>query len=75
MTKMVAMSIYGKNTSKIFTGTGRWISTKLGMYHRGLLLIIVCSNDDPGVTLTCFTARSNLVTQAFLWENGKTVDI
>ena len=23
---------------------------------------IVCSNDDPGVTLTYFTARSNLVT-------------
>ena len=24
--------------------------------------IIVCSNDDPGVTLTYFTARSTLVT-------------
>ena len=23
--------------------------------------MIVCSNDDPGVTLTYFTARSNLV--------------
>ena len=33
------------------------------------------SNDDPGVTLTYFTARSNLVSYAFLWENGKTVDI
>ena len=28
------------------------------------------SNDDPGVTLTFFTARSNLVTKAFLWENS-----
>ena len=36
--------------------------------------IIVCSNDDPGVTLTYFTARSNLVTLAFLWEKVKTVD-
>ena len=26
------------------------------------VLSIVCSNDDPGVTLTYFTARSNLVT-------------
>ena len=36
--------------------------------------IIVCSNDDPGVTLTYFTARSNLVTKAFLWEKVKTLD-
>ena len=41
---------------------------KLGMQHWGLQPIIVCSNDDPGVTLTYFTARSNLVTWAFLWE-------
>ena len=62
MTKMTDMPIYGKKPSKIFfTGTGRSISTKLGMWYRGLLSIIVCSNDDPGVTLTYFTARSNLV--------------
>ena len=36
--------------------------------------MIVCSNDVPGVTLAYFTARSNLVTEAFLWENVKTVD-
>ena len=29
-------------------------------------------NDEPGVTLTYFTARSNLET--FLWEKVKTVD-
>ena len=35
----------------------------------------VCSNDDPGLTLTYFTARSNLVPYAFAWgEKGKTVD-
>ena len=63
MTKMAATLIYGKNLSKIFfSGTGGPISTKLSMYHRGLLSIIVCSNDDPGVTLTYFTARSNLET-------------
>ena len=66
MTKMAARPIYGKNLSNIFSGTGRRISMKLGMYHLGLLLIIVCSNDDPGVTLTYFTARSNLVNWAFL---------
>ena len=34
----------------------------------------VCSNDDPGLTLTYFTARSNLVPYAFVWEKGKTMD-
>ena len=69
MTKMAAM-----HPSKIFSGTGRPISTKLGMYYWGLPPIIDCLNDDPRVTLTYFTARSNLVTQAFLWEKVKTVD-
>ena len=27
-----------------------------------------CSNDDPGLTLTYFTGRSNLVPYAFAWE-------
>ena len=27
-----------------------------------IIIIIVCPNNDPGVTLTYFTARSNLVT-------------
>ena len=66
--------IYGKNPSKIFSGTGRPISTKLGMKHLGLQPIIVCSNDDPGMTLTYFTARSNSVTYAFLLEKVRTVD-
>ena len=47
---------------------------KLGLLHRGLQPIIVCSNDDPRVTLTYFTAMSNLVTNAFLWEKVKTMD-
>ena len=34
----------------------------------------VCSNDDPWMTMTYFTARSNLVLYAFVWEKGKTVD-
>ena len=42
------------------------ISTKLGMYHQGLQPIIVCSIDDPGLTLTYFSARSNFATKAFL---------
>ena len=34
----------------------------------------VCSNDDTGLTLTYFTARSKLVPYAFVWEKGKTMD-
>ena len=75
MTKMAATPIYGKNPSKIFfSRTGGPIFTKLGMKHRGLQPTIVCSNDDPGLTLTYFTERSNLETWAFVWEKVKTVD-
>ena len=63
MTKMATMPIYGKNSSKIFfSRTGRSIFTELGMCHRGLLPIIVYINDDPGMTLTYFTARSKVET-------------
>ena len=34
----------------------------------------MCSNDDPGVTMTYFMARSNLVTWVFLFEKVKSVD-
>ena len=34
---------------------------KLGMDHQGLKVYEVYINDDPGLTLTYFTARSNLV--------------
>ena len=50
MTKVAATPISGKNPPKIFFSRTGWpISTKLGMKHYGLLPIIVCSNDDPGV--------------------------
>ena len=75
MTKMAAMPTYGKNPLEIFfSRTGRPISTKLGMWHRGLQPIIVYSNVDPRVTLTYFMARSNLGILAFLWEKVKTLD-
>ena len=34
----------------------------------------VCSNDDPGLTMTYFTARSNLAHYAFVWGKGKIMD-
>ena len=50
------------------------MTLKLGMQHWVLEYYQVCSNDDPELTLTYYTARSNLVPYAFAWENGKTMD-
>ena len=50
------------------------MTLKLGMQHQVLDYYQVCSNDVPGLTLTYFTARSNLVPYAFVWEKGKTMD-
>ena len=47
---------------------------ELGMQHWVLEYYQVGSNDVPELTLTYFTARSNLVPYAFAWEKGKTID-
>ena len=47
---------------------------KLGMHHRVFKYYQVYSTDDPGLTLTYFTARSDLVLYAFVWEKDKTMD-
>ena len=50
------------------------MTLKLDMQHRVLEYYQVCSNDDPGLTLTYFTAMSNLVPYAFVWgKKGKTM--
>ena len=73
MTKLAA--IYGKNLIKKSSSLepkGRWPWKLVGSigyseYYQ------VYSNDDPGMTLTNFMARSDLVPYAFVWENGKTM--
>ena len=50
------------------------MALNLGMHHRVLEYYQVCSNDDPGLILTYFIERSNLVRYAFVWEKVKTVD-
>ena len=47
------------------------MTLKLGMQHRVLEYYELCSNDDPGMTLTYFRASSCLVPYAFVW--GKKV--
>ena len=68
MTKMTATPIYRRNPSKIF------FPEPVGLFPRNLVCsigdsspIIVCSNDDSGLILTYFTARSNFVIWAFPW--------
>ena len=50
------------------------MTLKLGMHHWVLKYYQICSNDDPGLTLIYFTARSNLVPYAFVLEKVKTMD-
>ena len=78
-TNMAAMHIYGKTLKKIFFfGTKRPMTLKHGMHHQVAEYYQVCSNDDSGLTLTSFTARSNLVTYVcfffFVKEKGKTMN-
>ena len=51
------------------------MTLKLSMQHWVLKYYQFCSNDYPGLTLTYFTARPNLVPYAFIWENGKTMHV
>ena len=49
------------------------MTLKLGMQHWVLKYYQVSSNDDPWLTLTYFTVRSNLVPYAFVCEKDKTM--
>ena len=50
------------------------MTLNLGMQHRILKYHKIPSKYDPGLTLTYFTARSDLVPYAFVWEKAKTMD-
>ena len=76
MTKVAAMSIYGRKKHFIiyFPGTTGKILLKLCMKHKRPYPLICCSNYDTGLTLTYFIARSNFATEAFIWENVTMMD-
>ena len=61
MTKMAAMPIYGKNFKKSSSPEPVADLHETWYVALGTPAILVCSTYDPGVTLTVFTARSNLV--------------
>ena len=68
MTKMATSPMYGKTPLKIFFRTRRPMTLGLGMWHWGCGAYQVCSNDDPRLTLTYLTSRSNLHPNLFEWE-------
>ena len=50
------------------------MTLKLIMQHWVLGYYQIYLNDDPWLTLTYFTARSNLVPYSFVWEKDKIID-
>ena len=44
------------------------------MQHLVLEYYQVCLNGDLGLTMTYFTARSNLLPYVFVWQKGTTMD-
>ena len=71
MTRMAAMPIYGKNLKNLSSSLDDLESGYAASCTR---VLPGCSNDDHGLTLTYFSARSNLVPYAFAWEKGKIMD-
>ena len=71
MTKMAAMPIYDKKPLKSsFPEPKSRMTLKLGMRHWLLEYYQFYSNDDHGLTLTYFMARSDLVLFVFVWESA-----
>ena len=50
------------------------MTLKVCMRHCVLEYFQICSNDDPELTLTYFTAKPNLIPDVFVWEKGKIMD-
>ena len=44
------------------------------MKYQRFKLILFCSNDNHALFLTYFTARSNFVSSASIWENVTIID-
>ena len=67
MIKVADIPIFGKNALKI-SRNRRVMTLGLGMIYLGCGAYQVCSNDDPRLTLTYLTSRSNLLPNAFKLE-------
>ena len=60
MTKMATLPKYSYSFRFPSLLTKRPMTLKFGTQHLGLWPCKIYSNDDPGVTLTCFLTRSNV---------------
>ena len=69
MKKMAAMPIYGKKPFKNLLLENQK-ADDLGTWYvaLGMWAYQFCSNDDPMLTLTYLTSRSNLLPNAFKWD-------
>ena len=68
ITEMADMPIYSKNPLKIFfSRTSRLIDILIRYVHFGYVAYQVCSNDDPRLTLTYLTSRSNCFPLHLSW--------
>ena len=74
ITKMAAMPIYGKNLKKSSSLEPKANDVESWNAASGTRVLPNRSNDDPELTLAYFTARSNLIRYAFVWEKGKIMD-
>ena len=74
MAKMTTMPIYGKNFKNLLLRNQKADDLETLYAASGAWVLPNYSNDDPGLTLTYFMARSNLVPYAFIWEKGKTMN-
>ena len=63
MTKTASMPFMAKTFKYLLLQNPK--SYDLGMQHKTLKRYKICINDDPGLTLTYFMARLNLVAYAF----------
>ena len=62
ITKWPPCTYMVKSLKMFFSKTRSTMILNLGMQHQELKLYKVYINDDPGLTLTYFTVRSNRVT-------------
>ena len=67
MTKMAAMPIYSKNLKNLLLQNQKSYDLETLHVASGAQALQSLYNDDPGLTMTYFTARSNWVTCTFGW--------
>ena len=72
--KWPSCSYIVKTIKIFFYGIERPMTLKLSIQHCVLEHYQIYSNDAPGLTLTYFTAKSNLVPYAFIRQKVKTMD-